>query len=68
MMSNTEIDKMISYLANSNISTSKFNTLKDLLLEKKGCDSCADKPQEGQNFPNQCGECSFFYASQWEKR
>ena len=34
----------------------------------KGCDTCIYKPKEGENYPYECGECCYFYASGWEEK
>ncbi len=39
-----------------------------LQYKHKTCDNCIHKPQEGGNYPNECGVCSRFYADGWEKK
>ena len=31
------------------------------------CDGCIHKPDIGENFKEECGTCSRFYADGWEK-
>ncbi len=34
---------------------------------KKTCDGCAHKPGANENYPEECGVCSRFYADEFEE-
>ena len=63
----TDASKLISYLANSNISESKFIILKDILQDDDTCTGCVLLPAKGENYPMECGECKRFYADGFTK-
>lgn len=34
----------------------------------KYCDSCKHKPEEGEDYPMDCGTCSRFYGDKFEEK
>lgn len=64
--------EIIAYLANSNISDSKFREIKNILQEdyikKYKFTSCEDCKHKEEVYALTCNECKHFYACMFESK